>query len=77
MRIAEIDNFMAESISAVQLIVEDTKKSTLDPTEFLTASSPETCQFCNYKSICWEPASSGRTHLNFLLTEYGILENNS
>jgi len=57
MRIAEIDNFMAESISAVQLILEDTKKSTLDPTEFLTASSPETCQFCNYKSICWEPAS--------------------
>ena len=55
LRIAEIDNFMAESISAMQLIVEDTKKSTLAPTEFLTASSPETCQFCNYKSICWEP----------------------
>jgi hypothetical protein len=53
-RIAEIDNFMAESISAMQLIVGDSKKSTLAPMEFLTASSPETCQFCNYQSICWE-----------------------
>ena len=56
MRISEIDNFMAESISAMQLIVGDAKKATLDPMEFLTASSPETCQFCNYQSICWESA---------------------
>ncbi|MEQ9668205.1 PD-(D/E)XK nuclease family protein [Coleofasciculus sp. G2-EDA-02] len=55
-RIAEIDNFMAESISAMQLIVGEAKKSTLAPMEFLTASSPETCQFCNYQSICWESA---------------------
>ena len=54
-RIAEIDNFLAESISAMQLIVGDAKKSTLASTEFLPASSPETCQFCNYQSICWEP----------------------
>lgn len=53
-RIAEIDNFMAESISAMQLIVGNAKKSTLDPMELLTASSPETCQFCNYQLICWE-----------------------
>jgi len=55
-RISEIDNFMAESISAMQLIVGDSKKSTLDPMDFLTAFSPETCQFCNYQSICWESA---------------------
>lgn len=55
-RIAEIDNFMAESISAIQLVVGDTKKATLDPTELLTAISPETCQSCNYQSICWESA---------------------
>lgn len=54
MRIAQIDNFIAESISAMQLIVGDAKKATLDAMEFLTASSPEMCQFCNYQSICWE-----------------------
>ena len=55
-RITEIDTFMAESISAMKLITGNTKKSTLDPMEFLPASSPETCQFCNYQSICWETA---------------------
>jgi hypothetical protein len=55
-RISEIDNFIAESISAMKLITGNTKKTTLDPMEFLSASSPETCQFCNYQSICWEDA---------------------
>jgi len=55
-RIAEIDTFIAESISAMKLITGNIKKSTLDPMEFLPASSPETCQFCNYQSICWEAA---------------------
>lgn len=55
-RITEIDTFIAESISEMQLIVGDAKKPTLDPMVFLTTSSPETCQCCNYRSICWEPA---------------------
>jgi hypothetical protein len=55
-RIAEIDTFIAESISEMQLIVGDTKKSKLDPMELLTTSSPETCQCCNYQSMCWGPA---------------------
>ncbi|MHC5755625.1 MAG: PD-(D/E)XK nuclease family protein [Nostoc sp.] len=53
-RIAQIDNSIAESITAMQLLVGDAKKVTLDPMDFLTASSPEICQFCNYQSICWE-----------------------
>lgn len=56
MRVAEIDTFIAESISEMQLITGDAKKSSLNPIEFLTASSPETCQCCNYQSMCWEPA---------------------
>ncbi len=55
MRVAEIDTFIAESISEMQLITGDAKKSSLNPIEFLTASSPETCQCCNYQSMCWEP----------------------
>lgn len=53
-RITEIDTFIAESIIEMQLIVGDAKKSTLAPTDFSTASSPETCQCCNYQSMCWE-----------------------
>jgi PD-(D/E)XK nuclease superfamily len=56
-RVTDIDRFMAESISDMQLIVGDEKKAKLDPMEFLTASSSETCQFCNYQSLCWESAS--------------------
>lgn len=56
MRVAEIDNFIAESISEIQLVTGDTKRPYLSPTEFLTASSPEICQCCNYQSMCWEPA---------------------
>jgi hypothetical protein len=57
-QIAEIENFMAESISAMSLLLGDTKKrAMLDPEFLLTASSPETCRFCNYQSICWESAS--------------------
>lgn len=55
-RIIEIDTFIAESVSEMQLIVGGAKKSTLEPMEFLTASSPETCQSCNYQSMCWEAA---------------------
>lgn len=54
MRIAEIDNFIAESISMMNLIVGDAKKSTVAPQNLLPASSPETCQFCNYRSIRWK-----------------------
>jgi hypothetical protein len=56
MRIAEIDTFIAESISEMQLLIGDTKKSSLNPAELLTTFSPETCQCCNYQSMCWEPA---------------------
>ncbi|NJO93370.1 MAG: hypothetical protein HC820_01520 [Hydrococcus sp. RM1_1_31] len=55
MRITEIDTFIAESISEMQLLVGDEKKSQIEPTELLTASSPQTCQCCNYQSMCWEP----------------------
>lgn len=55
-RIIEIDTFIAESMSEMHLIVGDAEKSTLDPMDFLTASSPETCQCCNYQSMCWESA---------------------
>lgn len=56
MRVAEIYNFIAESISEIQLVSGDTKRSSLSATELLTASSPEICQCCNYQSMCWEPA---------------------
>ncbi|HEY9853864.1 MAG TPA: PD-(D/E)XK nuclease family protein [Leptolyngbyaceae cyanobacterium] len=56
MRIAEIDNFIAESISTIKLILGDAKKSTVNPQNLLPASSPEICQSCNYRSICWESA---------------------
>lgn len=56
LQITEIDRFIAESISEMQLIVGEQKKANLSPTEFLTAYSPETCQFCNYQSLCWESA---------------------
>jgi len=55
-RISEVDNFIAESISAMKLMVGDAKKATLDPMEFLPAYSAETCRSCNYQSMCWEPA---------------------
>jgi PD-(D/E)XK nuclease superfamily len=56
--VAEVNRSMAQSISEIHLIVGDTKKKAqLDPMEFLTASSPETCQYCNYQSLCWESAS--------------------
>lgn len=55
-RILEIENFMAESIQSMQLVVGSTKKANLNSLELLPASSAEVCQSCNYQSICWEPA---------------------
>ncbi len=55
-RIAEIDNFIAESISAMKIIVGNDKKSTVDPQNLLPSFSPEACQTCNFRSICWESA---------------------
>ncbi|GJD19897.1 hypothetical protein RIVM261_048530 [Rivularia sp. IAM M-261] len=53
-RISEIETYMGESITEMQLLVQNVKKKAmLDPLEFLAAQSPETCQRCNYQSLCW------------------------
>ncbi|MGG6241737.1 PD-(D/E)XK nuclease family protein [Nodosilinea sp. AN01ver1] len=55
-KVLEIENFMAESIHTMQLVIGNSKKADLNSLELLPASSAEACQSCNYQSICWETA---------------------
>ena len=53
-QIDAVDSYIAESINEIALAIGEDKKAKLVSTDFLPAVSPETCQRCAYRSICWE-----------------------
>lgn len=48
------ESYIAKSAYDISLVIGSGKKSHLEPLDFDTTCSPETCQRCAYKSICWE-----------------------
>lgn len=53
-----IDAYIAGSSTEMQLAMSDDEKD-LQPTDFPVATSPDSCQRCPYRMLCWEV---GREH---------------
>lgn len=56
MQVDTVDAYIAESINEIMLAIGEDGKDKLVPADFLPAISPETCQRCAYRSMCWEVA---------------------
>ena len=55
--LTQVENYIASSSYEMSLVIGNTaKKSDLEPIIFDVAKSPQVCQRCPYKSMCWEVA---------------------
>ena len=53
------ENYIAESVTHITLSMDGVAKSGLRATDFPTTISPDTCQRCCFRRICWEEADDG------------------
>ena len=52
--IAEIDDYIFQSIMQMKLTLGDVPAGQLQPFDFPVTSYPDTCERCNYRSLCWQ-----------------------
>jgi hypothetical protein len=51
------DAYIAESVIRMLLATEGRKGKELRPSDFPVAASPDACQRCPFRRLCWEDAS--------------------
>lgn len=52
--IADIEDYIFESITQMSLLMDDKRYNELDKSQFKTAYSPNLCIRCEFKKVCWE-----------------------
>ena len=53
------ENYIAESVTQIALSMNGVPKTELQAKDFPPAFSPDTCQRCSYRRICWEETDDG------------------
>lgn len=53
------ENYIAESVTQIALSMNGLARTDLQATDFPTTFSPDTCQRCSYRRICWEEPDDG------------------
>jgi hypothetical protein len=52
--IEDVEDLVSCSVNEISLAMDGKKSEQLKPDYFQAASNPKTCQFCNFRKICWE-----------------------
>lgn len=67
--VLDIEDYMFKSITEMKNLVGGREFSELDVNPFRTASSPQTCQTCQFKKLCWINANVGPKRIQQTLLE--------
>jgi hypothetical protein len=54
------ENYIAESVTQISLTMDGFEKSELQATDFPTTISPDTCERCSFRRVCWEETDGHR-----------------
>lgn len=52
--VAQVDGYIAESVTQMLLATGGRKNDELGPDDFVVTTSPEACQRCPFRKLCWE-----------------------
>ena len=57
----QLDQYIASSIVEMQYAVDGRKLEEMQAEEFPVTKYPDECDRCQYRALCWEENSNGRT----------------